>query len=136
MTSASTRVPADLAAVGAVRSHLAEALARESWTGDAASSVLTASTEALTNAVEHGSAPGARIDVAVQVTALAARVRVLDGGRPGSETPLGEPETPPVTSLRGRGRLMMRALAQEMQVRPHGSGTEVLLVFGREALAA
>jgi serine/threonine-protein kinase RsbW len=136
MTSASTCFPADLAALGAVRSRLADALARERWTDDAASSVLTASTEALANAVEHGSAPGARIDVAVEVTSLDARVRVLDAGRPGSVTPLGEHEAPPVTSLRGRGRLMMRALAQEMQVRPHGGGTEVLLVFGREALAA
>jgi hypothetical protein len=31
---------------------------------------------------------------------------------------------------------MMRALAEEIQVRRCGSGTEVLLVFGREALAA
>jgi serine/threonine-protein kinase RsbW len=136
MTSASTCFPADLAALGVVRSRLADALARERWTDDAASSVLTASTEALANAVEHGSSPGARIDVVVQVTARDARVRVLDAGRPGSATPLGEPAAPPVTSLRGRGRLMMRALAQEMQVRPHGGGTEVLLVFGREALAA
>ena len=31
---------------------------------------------------------------------------------------------------------MMRALAEEMQVRRAGRGTEILLVFGREALAA
>jgi anti-sigma regulatory factor (Ser/Thr protein kinase) len=90
----------------------------------------------MANAVEHGSAPGAGIEVAVEVTELAARVRVLDDGRPGSETPLGEPEVPPVTSLRGRGRLMMRALAEEMRVRRLGNGTEVLLVFHRGALAA
>ena len=78
-----------------MRSHLAEALARERWTGDAASSVLTASTEALANAVEHGSAPGARIDVAVQVTALAARVRVLDGDAPAARRRSASPRPRP-----------------------------------------
>jgi anti-sigma regulatory factor (Ser/Thr protein kinase) len=136
VTSATARVPADLAALGEVHGALAAALRREGWTGEPASRVLTASTEAMAKAVEHGSAPGAGIDVAVEVTARAAHVRVLDGGRPGSSTPLGAPETPPVASLRGRGRLMMRALAEEMRVRRSGSGTEVLLVFGREALAA
>jgi anti-sigma regulatory factor (Ser/Thr protein kinase) len=98
--------------------------------------VLIAATEAMANAVEHGSSPGAGIEVAVQVTARAARVRVLDAGRPGSRPPLGEPEAPPVTSPRGRGRLMMRALAEEMRVRRRGCGTEVLLVFDRGTLAA
>jgi anti-sigma regulatory factor (Ser/Thr protein kinase) len=98
--------------------------------------VLTASTEAMANAVEHGSAPGAGVDVAFEVSAAVARVRVLDEGRCGSEPPLGEPEAPPVTSLRGRGRLMMRALAEEMRVRRQWSGTEVLLVFGWSVHAA
>lgn len=39
---------------------------------------------------------------------------------------------PPITSLRGCGRLMMRALAAEMQVRRAARGTEVLLAFGRQ----
>jgi anti-sigma regulatory factor (Ser/Thr protein kinase) len=136
VTSAAARVPADLAALGQVHGALAAALASEGWAGEPASRVLTASAEAMANAVEHGSASGAGIDVAVEISGRAARVRVLDGGRPGSSTPLGEPEAPPLTSLRGRGRLMMRALAEEMQVRRAGRGTEVLLVFSREALAA
>jgi anti-sigma regulatory factor (Ser/Thr protein kinase) len=136
VTSATARVPADLAAVGQVHGALAAALASEGWTGEPASRVLTASAEAMANAVEHGSTSGAGIDVAVEISGRAARVRVLDRGRPGSSTPLGEPEAPPLTSLRGRGRLMMRALAEEMQVRRAGPGTEVLLVFSRGALAA
>ena len=82
MTSATTRVPADLAALGKVHGALAAALASEGWIGEPASRVLTASTEALANAVEHGSAPGAGIDVDVEVSGRAARVRILDGGRP------------------------------------------------------
>jgi hypothetical protein len=42
----------------------------------------------------------------------------------------------PASRVPGTRGLMMRALAEEMQVRRCGSGTEVLLVFGREALAA
>ena len=131
MTSVSTRVPADLDALASLRSRLTAALESEGWTGDPVDQVLTASTEALANAVEHGSAPGAGVNVSFEVTSEAARVRVLDEGRSGSTTPLGEPAAPPVSSLQGRGRLMMRALAEEMRVRRRGSGTEVLLVFGR-----
>jgi anti-sigma regulatory factor (Ser/Thr protein kinase) len=136
MTSATARVRAELAALGQLHSTLAAALESEGWTGEPVDRVLTASTEAMANAVEHGSAPGAGVDVAFEVIPLAARVRVLDKGRCGSQTPLREPEVPPVTSPRGRGRLLMRALAEETRVRRSGSGTQVLLVFDRNLLAA
>ncbi len=134
MTSASAHVPADLAALGAVRSHLAEALACERWSADASSRVLIASTEALANALEHGSAPGAGVDVTFTVTDETAWVRVLDSGCPGREAPLDDPLAPPVTSTGGRGRLLMRALADQMRVSRHGQGTEVQLGFGRDAV--
>jgi anti-sigma regulatory factor (Ser/Thr protein kinase) len=132
MTAASTRVPADLAALGAVRSRLAEALARERWSDDAASRVLTASTEALVNALEHGSAPGARVGVAFTVTEQSASVRVRDGGC-GRPAPVPEPARPPATSTHGRGALLMQALADEMLVSHRGDGTEVRLAFGRDS---
>ena len=133
MTSATAHVPADLAALGAVRSHLAAALAGERWSPDASSRVLIASTEAMANAVEHGSAPGADVDVSFTVTDETAWVRVLDSGCPGCDAPLDAPTAPPVTSTGGRGRLLMRALADQMRVSRRGLGTEVQLGFGRDA---
>lgn len=134
MTSAAERVPADLGALGTVRARLAAALAAERWSDDAASRVMTASTEALANALEHGSGPGARVDVAFTVTREAASVRVTDAGRSGRRAvPGDEPEAPPATSTHGRGRLLMRALADEVRIRRRGRGTEVRLGFERSA---
>jgi len=136
MTSATARVPADLEALAAVRNRLAAALTAERWSDDAAIRVMTASTEALANAVEHGSGPGARVEMAFRVTRRAAAVRVTDAGRPGCPAELDdEPEAPPEASTHGRGRLLMRALADEVRVRHRGLGTEVRLGFGRHALA-
>ena len=136
MTSATARVPADLEALAAVRNRLAAALTAERWSDDAAIRVMTASTEALANAVEHGSGPGARVEMAFRVTCRAASVRVTDGGRPGRPAELDdEPEAPSEASTNGRGRLLMRALADEVRIRRCGLGTEVRLGFGRHALA-
>ena len=136
MTSATERVPADLDALAGVRDRLAAALAAERWSDDAAIRVMTASTEALANALEHGSGPGARVEMAFRVTRRAASVRVTDAGRPGRPADLEhEPEAPSEASTRGRGRLLMRALADEVRIRRRGPGTEVRLGFGRHALA-
>ncbi|HSI31470.1 MAG TPA: ATP-binding protein [Miltoncostaeaceae bacterium] len=136
MTSATERVPAELDALAGVRDRLAAALAAERWSDDAAIRVMTASTEALANALEHGSGPGARVEMAFRVTRRAASVRVTDAGRPGRPADLEhEPEAPSKASTRGRGRLLMRALADEVRIRRRGPGTEVRLGFGRHALA-
>jgi anti-sigma regulatory factor (Ser/Thr protein kinase) len=137
MTSATERVPADLDALGQVRARLAAALEAERWSDDAAIRVMTASTEAMANALEHGSGPGARVEMAFRVTRRAASVRVTDAGRPGRRAvPGDEPEAPPTTSTHGRGRLLMRALADDVRIRRRGQGTEVRLGFGRDAALA
>lgn len=136
MTSATELVPADLRALGEVREHLAAALLAERWGDDDAIRVMTASTEALANALEHGSGPGARVEMAFTVSRRAASVRVTDAGRPGLPADLDdEPEAPPEASTHGRGRLLMRALADEVRIGRRGPGTEVRLGFGRHALA-
>jgi anti-sigma regulatory factor (Ser/Thr protein kinase) len=136
VTSATELVPADLYALGQVRDHLAAALAAERWGDDDAIRVMSASTEALANAVEHGSGPGARVEMAFKVSRRAAAVRVTDAGRPGRPADLDDPpQAPPEASTHGRGRLLMRALADEVRVRHRGLGTEVRLGFGRHALA-
>ena len=137
MTSASERVPAELDALAGVRDRLAAALAAERWSEDAASRVMTASTEAMANALEHGSGPGARVEMAFRVTCRAASVRVTDAGRAGRRAvPGDEPVAPPATCPYGRGRLLMRALADEVRIRRRGQGTEVRLGFGRDAAPA
>ena len=91
---------------------------------------LLAVQEALVNAVEHGSLPGAPIDVDVAVDGRRARVRVR-GGRPGSASPSGPPAAPLPSQAHGRGRMIMKALAQRYDTRSSGAGTLVELVFAR-----
>ncbi len=113
MTSATERVPAELDALAGARDRLAAALAAERWGDDAAIRVMTASTEALANALEHGSGPGARVEMAFGVTRRAASVRVTDAGRPGRPAdlvarargpPRGEHPRPRTPADAGDGR--------------------------------
>ena len=57
------------------------------------------------------------------------RVRVVDGGRPGSATPAPLRAAPSPSSEHGRGILIMAALAARLEIRRAGRGTEVRLVF-------
>jgi anti-sigma regulatory factor (Ser/Thr protein kinase) len=125
------RVAAELPALGLVRSALDDMLARAGWGGDEADRVLLAAGEALANAVEHGSVAGAQIEVWIATAPTQARVRIRDEGRPGEPHPTHEPVAPPLTSARGRGRLIMARLADRLEVGPAGAGTEVMLEFAR-----
>ena len=127
----SLRVPADLTVVSFVRSALACVLAREDWPVDSAGRVLLASTEALTNAIEHGSPGGAAVEVDLSVTADRADIRVLDQGRPGSAVPVVPLEPPPPSAVRGRGLIIISRLSDALEVTPHGGGTQVDVGFLR-----
>lgn len=130
------RVPADLAVVTFVRSALAAVLAREEWPADGAARMLLASTEAVTNAIEHGSPLGGAVEVELTVTRERAEVRVLDEGRPGSPCPVIPVEAPPPHSVRGRGLLIISRLADDVDLRAAGLGTEVRAGFLRATDAA
>jgi serine/threonine-protein kinase RsbW len=130
----SLTVPADLAIVAFVRSALACLLTREGWPGEASGKVLLASTEALTNAIEHGSPLGGAIDVEILVTPSTISVRVTDEGRPGASTPRLPVVPPPPSSPRGRGLLIISRLADHVELAPHGSGTAVTAGFQRDAM--
>jgi serine/threonine-protein kinase RsbW len=132
----SLRIPADLTIVAFVRSAVACLLDREGWPGEVSGKVLLASTEALTNAIEHGSPLGGAIEVEIAVTRDHMRVRVTDEGRPGATTPRLPAAPPPPTSTRGRGLLIISRLADEVELLPHGSGTTVSAGFLREPAAA
>jgi anti-sigma regulatory factor (Ser/Thr protein kinase) len=125
------RARADLTEVRSLREGLAAALARNGWGDDGVGRVVLSVTEALTNAVEHGSRHDGYIELSYLVTGSYAVVRVADDGRPGVPVPVGEPFAPPLESIRGRGRLIMHALAQRVTTAPIGDGTEVILEFDR-----
>ena len=76
-------------------------LAREEWPADGAARMLLASTEAVTNAIEHGSPLGGAVEVELTVTAERAQVRVLDQGRPGAPCPVIPDVAPPPTTRAG-----------------------------------
>jgi serine/threonine-protein kinase RsbW len=128
------RVRAHLSSLAPARASLAAALRRGGWEGEDGGRVLLVASEALSNAIEHGSLPGAPVEVAIEVGPDRVDLRVHDDGRPGAAgwTPPGPPAP---ESLRGRGLLIMAALADELDVRPAGRGTELRLSVGRAPAA-
>ena len=132
----SLRVPADLTVVSFVRSALACLLAREGWSGESAGRVLLASTEALTNAIEHGSPLGGSIGVELSVAEGLVRIRVTDEGRPGTALPRIPASPPPPASTRGRGMLIIGRLAEDVEIVRHDAGTAITVTFLPEPAAA
>jgi anti-sigma regulatory factor (Ser/Thr protein kinase) len=124
--------PAALGSLAPVRRALAEALEKNGFAPSETARVLVCFTEAIANAVEHGSRDQGRVGVSFVVTGERAFVRVVDEGPAGARmvTPAGGPV--PTTSTCGRGVLMMRALADAFVLRPHGRGTEVVMRFVRD----
>ena len=118
MTSATERVPAELDALAGVRDRLAAALAAERWSDDAAIRVMTASTEALANALEHAAAEHAWVELHHRDDLLT--VLVGDDGRGGADPAAG-------TGLRGVAR-RLAALDGTVRVSsPSGGPTLVTL---------
>jgi anti-sigma regulatory factor (Ser/Thr protein kinase) len=128
------RAPADLAALAPAREAVAAALARGGWDGEEGARIVLVASEALSNAIEHGSRPGGRIELAIEVGPERAVLRVADGGAPG-RAGWAPPAPPPDSCPRGRGLLIMRALADAMTVRAAGRGTEITVAFDRERAA-
>jgi anti-sigma regulatory factor (Ser/Thr protein kinase) len=131
----SLRVPADLRVVAFVRCAIACVLDREDWPAESASLVLLASSEALTNAIEHGSPADGRVDIDLDVTRDRADIRIVDQGVPGTATPRLPSGPPPVTAERGRGLLIISRIADDFEMVPAGGGTEVHVGFWRHAAA-
>lgn len=102
------------------------------WPDETREDVTLAVDEAVQNAVEHGSAPAAPIEVELVLTHDVADITVRDRGLPHAEPPTGSPSPSRDTSVRGRGRLIIASLADEAMWGPSGDGTEVRLRFERE----
>lgn len=126
------RVPATPAGARRLVERVRADLTRAGWSGGPRADVMLAVDEAVQNAVEHGSRPEAPVEARIEVGRRRARVIITDRGRPGHDTPLGEPAPPAVSAVRGRGRVIMAALADRVTWRSRGGGTEVELVLTRD----
>jgi anti-sigma regulatory factor (Ser/Thr protein kinase) len=127
------RFPADLGSLADGRDAVRRALRRQRCDGEGAELVVLAVCEALTNAIEHGSVPGEPIEIEIAAAADHAEIRVTDRGRPGAACPLGVPAPPPPGAERGRGLIIMSALADALEIRRAGRGTELRLRFAAAA---
>jgi len=131
--SARLRLPADVRSLAEGRDAVRRALRGEGWDREGAELVVLAASEALTNAIEHGSVPGEPVEIEIAAAAGHAVIRVTDCGRPGAASPLGIPEPPPPDAERGRGLIIMGALADALEIGRAGRGTEVRLRFAAPA---
>lgn len=123
-------IPADVAALGWARREMAAALDGLGWDGEDAGRVLLAGSEAIANAIEHGSPDTGAIAIDIESSGDRIVVRIRDQGRPGSEIPAPPANEPPPDHIRGRGLLIMSRLADAVAFRPGGAGgTEVTLTF-------
>jgi len=125
------RVPATLRSLTFVRCALALVLDREPWSPEDSGRLLLAASEAVSNAIEHGSpVDGGQIEVQVIVQRDGATLIVTDegsGANPPALDPLSEP--PSDSSPRGRGFPIMQSLADDVHVSHVGAGTRIAMRF-------
>ena len=122
------RVPAQPASIALVRGAVAQMLRSRGWPGAARLSVLIAVSEAVTNAVQHGSLPGGPVEVDLSAGEDVAVVRVIDQGRgapPGQVPSTDRPDE--------RGLRLMTRIAEDVELSARGDGTCVLMRFVRPA---
>jgi len=130
------RVPAQHASLRLVRSELEAALARMGWPHDATGRAVLATGEAVANAIEHGSDPGEPVHIDLHSCEDWTTIVVRDQGRDDAAVPAVIPTTPPPASQpRGRGLVIMRRLADEIDVSPIGGGTAVRMRFAHPEAA-
>lgn len=125
------RIPATLSSLAFVRGAVALVIDRRLMGGDGAGRMLLAASEAVSNAIEHGSPDdGGEVEVRVAITETGATLIVTDQGRPGvlPRLDLNAP-TPAPESTRGRGIVIMRNLADELRVERVGDGLRVTMDF-------
>lgn len=123
-------IPADVAALARARREMAAALDGLGWDEQDAGRILLAGSEALSNAIEHGSPEAGAVAIAIESSGDRFVVRIRDQGRPGGTIPTPPSREPPPDHIRGRGLLIMSRLADAVTFRPGGAGgTEVTLTF-------
>ncbi len=129
------RVPANLRSLTFIRCALALVLDREPWSPEDSGRLLLAASEAVSNAIEHGSPEhDGHIEIHVVVRKDGATLVVTDEGA-GVDDPEVDPTSvpPSPTSPRGRGFPIMQSLADEVTVEQVGGGTQVTMQFAVRA---
>jgi anti-sigma regulatory factor (Ser/Thr protein kinase) len=110
-------LPATPASAQGARSIVREAAAEAGLAGDSAWELMVASTEAVTNAVQHGKAwPNNCVLFATEPCPRGLRVEVCDLGTFDSAL-----EPAPLEATSGRGMQIIAALVDRLEVR-HGDG--------------
>ena len=125
------RVPANLRSLAFVRCALALVLDRQPWSPEDSGRLLLAASEAVSNAIEHGSPEqDGHVEIQVVVRKDGATLVVTDEGDGTDDLHVDPTSAPPSpTSPRGRGFPIMRALADEVTVERVGHGTQVTMRF-------
>jgi serine phosphatase RsbU (regulator of sigma subunit)/anti-sigma regulatory factor (Ser/Thr protein kinase) len=114
--------PGHVSQLDRVRAALRSWLTRSPVSSDQAYDVLIAAGEAVANAIEHGHRHSPEGTVSLRATALADRVQLTI-----TDTGSWKPPQVPADSRRGRGITLMRALMQDVDIRPDNAGTTVHL---------
>lgn len=126
------RVEATLQSLARVRDALDAALERVDWPEGDESRLMLAAGEAVCNAIEHGSVPAGHVDVAIDADADGLTLIVSDEGDPRRPAHIdANAGAPPHTSVRGRGIMLMRELADVLDIESNGDGTRVTMRFER-----
>lgn len=131
------RAPADLESLRFFRGALAALIDRRGTCATRSGDMLLALSEAVTNAIEHGSRLGDEVEVIITWDATSALLQVVDHGS--GAAPLitrGAPPAPPATALRGRGLVIIHAVADTVAAEAVGGGTRLSMVFHHPVLAA
>jgi serine/threonine-protein kinase RsbW len=128
-THAILRLAAEPPSLVRGREAVRQELLSAGWGGEGVELVVLAVAEALANAIEHGSLPGAPVEISVEAGDATAEVQVTDHGRPGTRAPRGIPPPPPLSSDHGRGLIIMSALADRLEIHRAGRGTRLRLRF-------
>lgn len=127
-------LPAEYESLTFSRDVVERALLGLGWSDDSVARIVLASSEAVCNAIEHGSERGADVELQLWSDDAGVRVEVRDHGRNGSPTPQILPTEPPAAGeSRGRGLMIMSRLSDEVAIgRNNGGGTRVVLEFASD----
>lgn len=125
------RVTSDAAPLAQCRDEIGAMLRMAGWNQADVFRILVCADEVMANAFTHGSAPGDAIAVRATITSARTVLSVTDSR--GLSIPLCEPVTHPAeTDEHGRGLILMYALADNVRIRQHATGTLVALTFVHE----
>ena len=126
-------LPADDQALARVRPCLEAALQHAGWDGPRRFDVLVATTEALVNAITHGSNQTGSVGVVFTVGPTVARISVVDRGRGMPTVIPWPPQCPSVDATHGRGLVMIDAIADRVEIEPCDGGTRITMEFAHSA---